>query len=92
MGNAALNAGKGVKQMAQGIKILVDMKLGDLTFTLGAVATGLGDMASHASGMSTLGTAMTQVGIGMALFATSSVLALRLLQCLEQQLLHFKQT
>lgn len=76
MGNAALNAGKGVKQMAQGIKILVDMKLGDLTFTLGAVATGLGDMASHASGMSTLGTAMTQVGIGMALFATSSVLAL----------------
>lgn len=76
MGSAALNAGKGVKEMAQGIKTLVDLRLGDLAATLATTASGLGKMASHASGMATLGTAMTQVGTGMALFATSSVLAL----------------
>lgn len=72
MGKAALNAGKGVKEMAQGIKILVDLKLGDLVATLGAVGSGLGDMAKHSGAMTELGSAMTKVGTGMTLFSTGA--------------------
>lgn len=69
IGNSALNAGKGVKQMAQGIKILVDLKLGDLAATLAATATGLAAIAG--SGIATAGPGMQQAGMGLTMIANA---------------------
>ncbi|HER6860220.1 TPA: tape measure protein [Streptococcus pyogenes] len=71
MGTVALNAGRGVKEMAKGIKMLVDLSLGDLVATLAAVASGLGKMASSAGGMAILGSAMSKVANGMTRLATA---------------------
>ncbi|HEP4456498.1 TPA: tape measure protein [Streptococcus pyogenes] len=76
MGTAALNAGRGVKEMAKGIKMLVDLSLGDLVATLAAVASGLGKMASSAGEMTTLGSAMSKVANGMTRLATSATIAI----------------
>lgn len=65
IGNAALNAGKGFKQFAQGVKMLVDLKLGDLVATLGAVATGIAGISASASGLSSAGQGMQLFGQGM---------------------------
>ncbi|MDZ5585226.1 tape measure protein [Enterococcus cecorum] len=65
IGNAALNAGKGFKQFAQGVKMLVDLKLGDLVATLGAVATGVAGISASASGLSSAGQGMQLFGQGM---------------------------
>ncbi|CAI3320965.1 tape measure protein [Enterococcus cecorum] len=65
IGKAALNAGKGFKQFAQGVKMLVDLKLGDLVATLGAVATGVAGISASASGLSSAGQGMQLFGQGM---------------------------
>lgn len=70
MGSAAKNAGQGVKLMAQGVKMLVDLKLGDLVGTLAAVATGLAAIAS--SGIASAGPGLQQAGTGLKLIATSA--------------------
>lgn len=70
IGKAALNAGKGMKLMAQGVKMLVDLKLGDLVGTLTAVATGLAAIAS--SGIASAGPGLQQAGTGLKLIATSA--------------------
>lgn len=75
IGTAALNAGKGVKLMAQGIKMLVDLPLGDLSATLAKTAGGLGKIAGHASGLSSSGTAMQQVSTGIQLIGVYSLTA-----------------
>ncbi|MFD1901777.1 hypothetical protein GQR36_20475 [Enterococcus termitis] len=58
MGNAALNAGKGVKEMAKGIKILVGLNLVDLSGTLLAVSSGLAAIALSSLGLQTVGKSM----------------------------------
>lgn len=65
IGKAALNAGKGFKQFAQGVKILVDLKLGDLIGTLTATAKGVSDIAASAEGLASAGRGMQQFGQGM---------------------------
>lgn len=75
MGTAVLNAGRGVKEMAKGIKMLVDLSLGDLVATLAAVASGLGKMASSAGEMATLGSAMSKVATGMTLLSVGATSA-----------------
>lgn len=70
IGNSALNAGKGVKQMAQGIKILVDMPLGDLSGTLVKTASGLTKIVN--SGIGSAGPGLQQAGTGLKLIATSA--------------------
>lgn len=71
IGKAALNAGKGFKQFAQGVKILVDLKLGDLIGTLTATAKGVSDIAASAEGLASAGKGMQQFGQGMMLIQTA---------------------
>lgn len=73
IGTAALNAGLGVKSMAEGIQILVGLNLIDLASTLTVVSTGLAAIA--ASGISTAGPGLQQAGTGLMLIATSAQLA-----------------
>lgn len=73
IGTAARNAGEGVKLMAQGIKMLVDLNLGDLVGTLTATAVGLAAIAN--SGIATAGTGLQQAGTGLMMIATSAQLA-----------------
>ncbi|MBF0788181.1 tail tape measure protein [Streptococcus sp. 19428wC2_LYSM12] len=80
MGNAAKNSGQGVKLMAQGIKMLVDLKLGDLVGTLAAVATGLTAIAN--SGIASAGPGLQQAGTGLRLIATSAQVASVAMQAL----------
>ena len=71
IGRAALNAGKGFKQFAQGVKMLVDLKLGDLIGTLAATAKGVADIAASAEGLASAGRGMQQFGQGMMLIQTA---------------------
>ena len=71
IGKAALNAGKGFKQFAQGVKILVDLNLGDLIGTLTATAKGVSDIAASAEGLASAGRGMQQFGQGMMLIQTA---------------------
>lgn len=87
IGNSALNAGKGVKQMAQGIKILVDLKLGDLAATLAATATGLAAIAG--SGIATAGPGMQQAGMGLTMIANAGQAANIALQILPNVIMQF---
>lgn len=87
IGNSALNAGKGVKQMAQGIKILVDLKLGDLAATLAATATGLAAIAG--SGIATAGPGMQQAGMGLTMIANAGQAANIALQTLPNVITQF---
>lgn len=73
IGTAALNAGLGVKSMAEGIQILVGLNLIDLASTLTVVSTGLAAIA--ASGIATAGPGLQQAGTGLMLIATSAQLA-----------------
>lgn len=87
IGNSALNAGKGVKQMAQGVKILVDLKLGDLAATLAATATGLAAIAG--SGIATAGPGMQQAGMGLTMIANAGQAANIALQALPNVITQF---
>ena len=71
IGNAAVNAGKGMQATADGIGQLVALPLGDLVATMAAVATGIGKIAKKADGISQVGTAMGSITTA----ATSSVAA-----------------
>ena len=71
IGKAALNAGKGFKQFAQGVRMLVDLKLGDLIGTLTATAKGVSDIAASAEGLASAGRGMQQFGQGMMLIQTA---------------------
>ncbi|MXQ49517.1 tape measure protein [Streptococcus pneumoniae] len=75
LGTAALNAGKGGKQMAQGVKMLVDLPLGDLGATLAKTASGLSKIGASSAGLATAGTGMTQLGTGMQKIGTASNMA-----------------
>lgn len=58
VGEAALNAGKGFKQLASGIKMITELNLIDMGASLAAVATGVGAIAIAASGIGDSGTQM----------------------------------
>ncbi|GAB6635043.1 hypothetical protein BOVMAS19_12840 [Streptococcus uberis] len=73
IGNAALHAGQGVKLMAQGLQILTNLPLGDLTGTLTVVASGLAGIAN--SGIATAGPGLQAAGIGMMLIGTAGTMA-----------------
>lgn len=73
IGTAALNAGRGVKLMAQGLQILTNLPLGDLTGTLTVVATGLSGIAS--SGIAEAGPGMMVAGQALSMIATSAMMA-----------------
>ncbi|OHY30935.1 hypothetical protein BI362_00930 [Streptococcus parauberis] len=73
IGTAALNAGKGVKLMAQGLQILTNLPLGDLTGTLTVVAAGLSGIAG--SGIAEAGPGLMIAGQGLTMIATGAMMA-----------------
>lgn len=74
IGNAALNAGNGFKALAEGVVMITNTGLADLTASLAATATGLGAIALQGPGLATAGQAMTMLGTGMMLFGQASVM------------------
>lgn len=65
IGNAALNAGTGFENLANGVKTITDLKLGDMVASLAAVAAGIGDIAAHSGGIKKVGTGMSQLANGV---------------------------
>ena len=71
VGNAALNSGEGFKKLAEGIQIIVGLKLVDLAASLAAVATGLGKIAKHSDGIAEAGTGMKKIADSTKMSATA---------------------
>ena len=71
VGTAALNAGIGFKMMAEGIKIITDLKLADMAASLAAVATGLGKITKHSDGISETGTGMKNIADSVSTSASA---------------------
>ncbi|HFI2472226.1 TPA: tape measure protein [Streptococcus suis] len=66
IGRAALNAGKGFNQLANGVVKITNLNLFDMGASLAAVATGLGAIATHGAGLTTVSTALAGVSVGLA--------------------------
>ena len=75
IGNAALNAGTGFENLAKGVKIITDLKLGDMVASLAAVAGGIGDIAAHSKGISGVGDGMAKIS-GCAMSAATGFTAM----------------
>lgn len=80
IGNAALNAGKGFDQLANGISKITSLNIIDMGASLAAVAGGLA--AIVASGIGSAGPGLQAAGIGMQLMATSAQAASLAIQML----------
>lgn len=78
IGTAALNAGKGFKELANGIKIITGLNLLDMGASLAAVAAGVGAIATASIGIGDAGTQMmalvTAISIVGTTFASTSSL------------------
>lgn len=73
IGNAALKAGLGFKSLAEGVVMITNTGLADLSASLAATATGLGAIASQGAGLATAGQGMTMLSSGMMMFSQSTV-------------------
>ena len=71
IGNAALNAGKGFKQLAQGVVMITNTNLADMAASLAAVATGVGAISAVSGGMASAGAGMKSLGQGMVMVSTA---------------------
>lgn len=71
IGEAALNAGEGFKNLAQGVEIITNLNVVDMATSMGAVALALGDIASKSSGLAEAGTGMQQIASGTTMSATA---------------------
>ena len=74
IGNAALNAGLGFKSLAEGVVMITNTGLADLSASLGATAAGLGAIASQGAGLATAGQGMTMLSSGMMMLGQSTVI------------------
>ncbi|MDG8326613.1 hypothetical protein OK910_07125 [Streptococcus pneumoniae] len=74
IGNAALNAGLGFKSLAEGVVMITNTGLADLSASLAATATGLGAIASQGAGLATAGQGMTMLSSGMMMFSQATVI------------------
>mgnify|MGYP003204594915 FL=1 len=76
IGTAALNAGKGFKELANGIKIITGLNLLDMGASLAAVAAGIGAISAASVGIGNAGTQMmalvTAIGMVGTTFASTS--------------------
>lgn len=76
IGTAALNAGKGFKELANGIKIITGLNLLDMGASLAAVAAGIGAISAASVGIGSAGTQMmalvTAIGMVGTTFASTS--------------------
>ncbi|WP_074389191.1 hypothetical protein [Streptococcus suis] len=66
VGQAALNAGRGFNQLANGVVKITGLNLFDMGASLAAVATGLGAIAAHGAGLTMVSVALAAVTIGIA--------------------------
>ena len=71
VGQSALNAGKGFKQLANGIKIITSLNLIDMGASLGAVAVGIGAIATASSGMGDTGAQMMALAIALTMIVST---------------------
>lgn len=71
VGQSALNAGKGFKQLANGIKIITSLNLIDMGASLGAVAVGIGAIATASSGMGDTGAQMMALAAALTMIVST---------------------
>lgn len=71
IGQSALNAGKGFKQLANGIKIITSLNLIDMGASLGAVAVGIGAIATASSGMGDIGAPMIALATALTMIVST---------------------
>lgn len=71
IGQSALNAGKGFKQLANGIKIITNLNLIDVGASLGAVAVGIGAIATASSGMGDIGAQMMALATALTMIVST---------------------
>lgn len=71
IGQSALNAGKGFKQLANGIKIITSLNLIDMGASLGAVAVGIGAIATASSGMGDIGAQMMALATALTMIVAT---------------------
>lgn len=75
VGQAALNAGKGFNQLADGVVKITNTNLGDMAASLAAVAVGVGKIAGQSAGLAQAGSGMTKLGTGMLTVSTAATTA-----------------
>lgn len=61
IGQAALNAGKGFNQLAEGIESITKLSLVDMGLSLKAVSDGIGDISAHSDGIASVSNGMQQL-------------------------------
>lgn len=71
IGQSALNAGKGFKELANGIKIITSLNLIDMGASLGAVAVGIGAIATASSGMGDIGAQMMALATALTMIVST---------------------
>lgn len=71
IGQSALNAGKGFKQLANGIKIITSLNLIDMGASLGAVAVGIGAIATASSGIGDTGAQMMALATALTMIVST---------------------
>lgn len=71
VGQSALNAGKGFKQLANGIKIITSLNLIDMGASLGALAVGIGAIATASSGMGDTGAQMMALATALTMIVST---------------------
>lgn len=71
IGQSALNAGKGFKKLANGIKIITSLNLIDMGASLGAVAVGIGAIATASSGMDDIGAQMMALATALTMIVST---------------------
>lgn len=74
IGDAALNAGLGFKSLAEGVVMITNTGLADLSASLAATAAGLGAIASQGAGLAIAGQGMTMLSSGMMMLGQSTVI------------------
>ena len=70
IGNAALNAGKGFNQLANGIVKITKLNLFDMGASLGAVATGLLAIGASSMGISSVANGLTKMIAALTMIQT----------------------
>ena len=71
IGTAALNAGKGFKELAKGIQIITGLNLLDMGASLAAVAAGIGAISAASVGIGSAGTQMTALVTAIGMVGTT---------------------
>jgi phage-related protein len=89
IGDAALNAGLGFKSLAEGVVMITNTGLADLSASLAATAAGLGAIASQGAGLAIAGQGMTMLSSGMMMLGQSTVILQSTLMALPALLTSF---